>query len=80
MTRKAILIDGRRLNTARKTYHRIFKVDFGRVGRWYGPWWQNVPSYIRQGIHINGEPTSEPDIQALIWANPRFVTKSRLES
>jgi hypothetical protein len=57
-----LVIDGRRLNPNRITYYRIFNGRFARGGRWYGPWWQNVPSRCRAGIRINGEPTYEPDI------------------
>ena len=53
----------RRLNPDRTTYCRIFNGRFTRGGRWYGPWWQSVPSRCRPGIHINGEPTCEPDIR-----------------
>jgi hypothetical protein len=57
-----LVINGRRLNPNRITYYRIFNGRFARGGRWYGPWWQNVPSRCRAGIRINGEPTCEPDI------------------
>jgi len=57
-----VVIDSRRLNPNRITYYRIFNGRFTRGGRWYGPWWQNVPSRCRAGIRINGEPTCEPDI------------------
>ena len=57
-----LVIDSRRLNPNRITYYRIFNGRFTRGGRWYGPWWQNVPSRCRAGIRINGEPTCEPDI------------------
>ena len=58
-----LVIDSRRLNPNRTTYYRIFNGRFTRGGRWYGPWWQSVPSRCRTGIRINGEPTCEPDIQ-----------------
>ena len=58
-----LVIDGRRLNPLRTSYRRIFNLSFARGGRWYGPWWQSVPSRIREGICINGEPTCEPDIR-----------------
>jgi hypothetical protein len=57
-----LVIDSRRLNPNRITYYRIFNRRFNQGGRWYGPWWQNVPSRCRAGIRINGEPTCEPDI------------------
>lgn len=59
-----LIIGSRRIDTGRNAYRRVFKVNFKRVGRWYGPWWQNVPSRIRQGIRINGDATCEPDIRA----------------
>ena len=58
-----LVIDSRRLNPNRITYYRIFNRRFTRGGRWYGPWWQSVPSRCRTGIRINGEPTCEPDIR-----------------
>src|SRR5262245_30858667 len=58
-----LVIDGRRLNPNRITYYRIFNGRFALGGRWYGPWWQSVPSRCREGIRINGEPTCEPDIR-----------------
>ena len=58
-----LVINDCRLNLTRNTYYRVFKIRFTQCGRWYGPWWQNVPSHIRQGIQINGEPTCEPDIR-----------------
>src|SRR5262245_33165364 len=57
-----LVIDGRRHNPGRTTYYRIFNSCFSRGGRWYGPWWQSVPSRCRQGVHINREPTYESDI------------------
>jgi hypothetical protein len=58
-----LVIGGHRLNPLRTSYRRIFNSSFARGGRWYGPWWQSVPSRIRGGICINGEPTCEPDIR-----------------
>jgi hypothetical protein len=58
-----LVIDSRRLNPSRTTYYRIFNGRFTQGGRWYGPWWQSVPSRCRTGIRINGKPTCEPDIQ-----------------
>ena len=57
------MIDGHRLNPVRTSYRRIFNGSFARGGRWYGPWWQSVPSRIRRGICINGELTCGPDIR-----------------
>ena len=59
-----LVIGGCRINPGRKTSHRIFNENFRRGGRWYGPWWQTVPSRVRTGIYLNGEPTCELDIRA----------------
>ncbi len=51
---------------ARVELRRIFtneSFDYG--GRFYGGWWQNVPSSTRDFIQINGEPTSEVDFSAM---------------
>jgi hypothetical protein len=58
-----LLVGGCRINTARNSYYRIFKESFLQCGRWYGPWWQSVPSRIRKGFYLNGEPTCEFDIR-----------------
>jgi hypothetical protein len=52
-----------RLNTARNAYYRVFNERFDRGGRWYGPFWQSLPSSVREGVRINGEETCEPDIR-----------------
>jgi hypothetical protein len=53
-----------RFNPSRRHYHRVFNERFDLGGRWYGPWWQGLPSLVRQGIRVNGEETCEPDIRA----------------
>ena len=58
-----LVIGDRRLNPTRNSYYRVYNGRFTRGGRWFGPWWQSVPSRIRQGITIDGESTSEPDIR-----------------
>jgi hypothetical protein len=58
-----LVVGDQRLNPARNAYHRVYNGRFSRGGRWYGPWWQALPSAIRTGIHINGEATCEPDIR-----------------
>jgi hypothetical protein len=58
-----LVIDSLRLSPERTADYRIFNGCFTQGGRWYGPWWQSVPSRCRTGIRINGEPTCEPDIQ-----------------
>ena len=69
-----LVIDSRRLNPDRTTYYRIFNGRFTRGGRWYGPWWQSVPSRCRAGIRINGEPTCEPDIRG---CHMRLLVRAR---
>jgi hypothetical protein len=64
-TQGMLVIGKQRLNPQRSTCYRVFNDGkFTRGGRWYGPWWQHVPSDVRTGIHINGEPTCESDIAA----------------
>jgi hypothetical protein len=50
----------------RKRLHRIF-LDrrFDRGGRFYGPWYQNIPKEYRPRIMIDGAPTMELDYSAL---------------
>jgi hypothetical protein len=60
---KSGFVGDQRLDPARIAYHRVYNGRFRRGGRWFGPWWQSLPSAIRAGIHINGETTSEPDIR-----------------
>jgi len=50
----------------RKTLHRVFldrRLDLG--GRFYGPWYQNIPKKYREYIRINDAPTLELDYSAL---------------
>jgi hypothetical protein len=56
-----VVVGGRRLNPMRRSYYRVFNLSFTRGGRWFGPWWQSLPSRIRAGIRINGVPTTEED-------------------
>jgi hypothetical protein len=50
------LLDGRR-----RAYGRVFNESFVEGGRWYGPWWQNLPKVIRSGLTIDREPVIELD-------------------
>ena len=45
----------------RTQLYRAFKVDFSSGGRYYGGWWQEVPSGLRKYITIDGENCSELD-------------------
>jgi hypothetical protein len=56
------IVGGRRIDPARKTYHRICNRRFSLGGRWYGPWWQQLPPTMRRGMLIGGAPTVERDI------------------
>ncbi len=49
-----------------KSYQRIFNGDFKHGGRFYGPWWLNIPSELRQFITINKNKTVEYDYSSLI--------------
>src|SRR5690606_32939140 len=46
----------------RRTLYRVFNNGaFDHGGRFYGGWWQQVPSRYRKLITINGFPTAELD-------------------
>ena len=49
-----------------KEYRRIFNDDFKHGGRFYGPWWLQVPSELRKYILINNNKTVEKDYSSLI--------------
>src|SRR5262249_36442769 len=49
------------LNPQWRSYYRVFNGDLRHGGRWYGPFWQSVPSSLRPKLRINGEPTVELD-------------------
>lgn len=51
------------INLNSKYLHRVFNEDFERGGRFYGGWWQSVPSKMRPYILIDGEPTVEVDFK-----------------
>jgi hypothetical protein len=54
------------INLANRTLHRTFNdVDFKHGGRFYGGWWQLVPSKLRSRIVINGKRTKEYDFSGL---------------
>lgn len=59
-----LIVAGRRLNPVRASYYRVSNRRFGLGGRWYGPWWQQVPSSIRPALLIDGATTTECDIKA----------------
>jgi hypothetical protein len=54
------------IDFSRKHLYRVFldrRLDLG--GRFYGPWYQNIPKEYREHILINGIPTLELDYSAL---------------
>jgi hypothetical protein len=54
-----------RLDESRTRLHRVFnKRDWSEGGRFYGGWWQAVPSAYRKHITINGKQTREYDYSA----------------
>ena len=49
-----------------KFVRRVFsRGDWNCNGRFYGGWWQQIGSDLRNKIHINGVPTVEVDFRAL---------------
>ena len=50
------------VNLSKRTSRRVFgRGLFERGGRFYGGWWQNIPSAYRSVISITGKPTIEMD-------------------
>lgn len=48
------------------TLRRIFSnCDFEQGGRFYGGWWQGIPSKYRRHIHIDGKDTVEIDYSSM---------------
>ena len=45
--------------TARRLYRVFNNESFKEGGRFYGGWWQRLPSKVRSGITIDGQPTVE---------------------
>ena len=61
----------RSLNFLHTQMRRIFaRGSFKRGGRFFGGWWQYIPSEYRPFITINGEPTCEVDYSEL---HPRLL-------
>ena len=51
---------------SRKALHQVFSsTDFDEGGRFYGAWWQNIKSWLRPAITINGQATVECDFAGL---------------
>ena len=54
------------INLANRKLYRIFNdIEFKTGGRFYGAWWQNVPSKYRSRIVIDGKRTKEYDFSGL---------------
>ena len=54
------------LNQSDKVVQRIFNNNSWKDGgRFYGGWWQRIPSQYRSRIHFSGMPTSELDFSGL---------------
>ena len=54
------------IDQSAKYYHRVFREgSFEHLGRFYGPWWQNLSSDLRSHILINNRETTELDYSAL---------------
>ena len=50
----------------RQKVHRVFnRGDFGKGGRFFGPWWQGCPKEWRKEIFINDAPTAEQDYSSI---------------
>jgi hypothetical protein len=59
-------IDGVRIGAASNHLRRVFnRGSFSLGGRFYGGWWQNIPSERRADIMINGLTTLEMDYPRL---------------
>ena len=59
-------LGGVNIGAATPRLHRIFnQSNFEFGGRFYGGWWQNIPSEYRADITINGAPTVEIDYPRL---------------
>lgn len=55
------------VNYRRVILRRIFgRGSLQKGGRFYGGWWQNIPSEYRRYIHINGKRTVECDYSGMI--------------
>jgi hypothetical protein len=59
-------IENANIGPARTRLHRVFnQSSFSLGGRFYGGWWQNIPSPYRAHITINGTRTVEMDYPRL---------------
>ena len=63
-----------RLYTHRTVYRVFNNGSFDQGGRFYGGWWQQIPSGLRKHITIDGQWTIELDYSAL---HPRLIYAER---
>ena len=55
-----------RLDFSRVQLRRIFsRGSLEKGGRFYGGWWQSIPSLYRPHIRINGKKTTEMDFSSM---------------
>ena len=59
-----ILCRGQCHDGRRTRYFRVFNRNMQLGGRWFGPYWQNLPSDVRAALTIDGEPVVEEDFRA----------------
>ncbi len=57
-------VEGLWLDPRRRAYYRVFNRHWNQGGRWYGPFWQRLPSKIRNHLRINDEAVVELDFRA----------------
>jgi hypothetical protein len=50
---------------AKRTLRRVYTNDFDHHGRFYNPWWQNIPKGERARLTLNGEPVFAADYPRL---------------
>jgi len=63
------------IDLTQKTLRRIYNnSDFEQGGRFYGGWWETLPSEYRKRITINGMPSVEVDYSAI---HPRVLYAKR---
>ena len=53
------------INLNMKYIYRIYNDNFNKGGRFYGAWWQNIPSELRRYITIDANPTIEVDYRGI---------------
>ena len=59
-----VCVGSQRVNPHLRYYCRIYNGSWLCGGRWFGPWWQQLPSRTRTGLRIDGAPCVEEDFPA----------------